>query len=255
VKSSIVKILHPGPASRPREDYCHRPVGTDKRDRQKAGRQARAEAELVAARKAKRRRSIIRFVVSAAVVLGLLFGYTLLFGNDDSGDDGDSATSDTTTPGSQYSNPELADEVLARGAPDIEPPPADTPADALESETLIEGEGEGAAAGDTIVVHYIGNIPDGTVFDQSWERGEPFPVQLGAGSVITGWDEGLVGVKIGEQRRLVLGADNAYGDQANGDIPANSPLAFVVDVVDIQPGEGGAATTVPAAPATTAPAG
>lgn len=229
-------------------------MGTDKRERQKAGRFARAEAELTAARRAKRNRSIIRFVISAVVVLVLLFGWSVLFSDDDSGSDDEAATSDTTaaddttptTAAPDYSNPELAEEVLARGAPEVEPPPEDTAADALETETLIEGEGDEAAAGDTVVVHYIGAIPDGTVFDQSWERGEPFPVQLGTGSVIVGWDEGLIGVKPGEQRRLVIGAENAYGDQANGQIPANSPLAFVVDVIDVQKAEGGSTTTAPA---------
>jgi peptidylprolyl isomerase len=229
----------------PRNRYCHGPVGTDKRDRQKAGRQARAEAEMAAARRAKRNRTIVRFAVSAVVVLALLFGYSQLAGDDDSGSDtsaGDTsdttAAPDTATTAPEYTNPDLAQEVLGREAPDPEPPPADTPADALETSTLIEGEGEGAAAGDQVTVHYIGKVPDGTVFDQSWERGEPFPVTLGAGQVIKGWDEGLVGVKIGERRRLVLGADNAYGDQAAGEIPANSPLAFEVDVIDIQPGTG-----------------
>lgn len=229
-------------------------MGTDKRERQKLGRQARAEAELVAARKSKRNRTVIRFVVSAVVVVGILFGYTVLFGDDDDGDTTEtSGSADTTLPADttpttaapEYTNPELAEEVIARGAPDIEAPPEDTPADALETETLIEGEGDGAASGDSITVHYIGKTPDDNVFDQSWERGEPFTVQLGAGSVIVGWDEGLVGAKVGEQRRLVLGSENAYGDQANGAIPANSPLAFVVDVVDIQPAAGASSTTVP----------
>jgi FKBP-type peptidyl-prolyl cis-trans isomerase len=87
--------------------------------------------------------------------------------------------------------------------------------------------------GDTIVVHYVGTLADGTVFDESWSRGEPFQVTLGEGTVIAGWEEGLLGAEVGERRRLVLGADNAYGDQANGEIPANAPLAFEVDVVDL----------------------
>lgn len=225
-------------------------MGTDKRDRQKAGRAARAEAELIAARKARRRRTIIRFAVSAVVVLALLFGYSLLAGDDDGGgtETSGSATTEAdttaTTAAPEYSNPELAEEVLAREAPDPEPPPADTPADALETETLIEGEGEAAKAGDQLTVHYVGKIPDGTVFDESWSKGQPFPVTIGTGQVIKGWDEGLVGAKIGERRRLVLGADNAYGDQEAGEIPANSPLAFEVDVIDIQPGDA-AATPAP----------
>lgn len=209
---------------------------------------------MAAARKSKRNRAIVRFVVSAVVVLALLFGWSLLA--DDSGDSGDdtatgdtsattAATDDTTTTTAapEYTNPELAEEVLARGAPEIEAPPEDTPADTLESETLIEGEGDAAVAGDSITVHYIGKLSDDTVFDQSWEGGEAFTVEIGTGQVITGWDEGLIGVKIGEQRSLVLGADNAYGDQEAGEIPANSPLSFVVDVVDIQPGTGSTETT------------
>lgn len=225
-------------------------MGTDKRDRQKAGRAARAEAELIAARKSKRRRTIIRFVVSAVVVLALLFGYSLLAGDDDDGgtETSDSATTEAdttaTTAAPEYSDPELAEEVLAREAPDPEPPPADTPADALDTETLIEGEGEAAKAGDQLTVHYVGKISDGTVFDESWSTGQPFPVTIGTGQVIKGWDEGLVGAKIGERRRLVLGADNAYGAQEAGEIPANSPLAFEVDVIDIAPGD--TAATAPA---------
>ena len=60
-------------------------------------------------------------------------------------------------------------------------------------------------------MHYIGYLPDGTVFDQSWDKPQPFTFQLGAGRVIPGWDNGLVGAKIGERRHLVIGADNGYG--------------------------------------------
>ena len=242
-------------------------MGTEKRDRQKTGRLARAEAELIAARKDKRRRSIIRAVVAAAAVVGLLFLWSTVFGGDDDGDT-ETETADDTTPTTTapaYTNPELAEEVLGREAPDPEPPPEDTAADALESETLIEGEGDGAAAGDTIVVHYIGKTPDGNVFDQSWERGEPITVPLGVGQVIPGWDQGLEDVRIGERRRLVIGSDLAYGPEGSSDggIPPDSPLAFEVDVVDIQPGEAPAApgptgadtSATTGAGATTLPAG
>ena len=136
---------------------------------------------------------------------------------------------------SAYSNPRLADEVLAREAPEPAPPPADTPRDALVKEILIEGEGDPASVGQTVVVHYIGALADGSVFDQSWARGDTFPVTLGRGQVIAGWDRGLVGARIGERRRLVMGSDNAYGPRgAGGVIPPNAPLAFEVDVVDIR---------------------
>jgi peptidylprolyl isomerase len=216
-------------------------VGTEKRERQKVGKQARAEAEIIAARRSKTRRTALRVVIGVVVVLAALFAYSALSGDDDdsgTATDETTTTADSTTTTASYSNPELAEEVLGREPPDPEPPPEGTEAAALETETLIEGSGEGAAAGDTVTVHYIGKTPDGNVFDQSWERGETFPVTLGQGQVIPGWDQGLIGAKIGERRRLVIGSENAYGEQGSGDgtIPANSPLAFEVDVVDITQG-------------------
>jgi FKBP-type peptidyl-prolyl cis-trans isomerase FkpA len=208
-------------------------VGTEKRERQRAARLDKISAQATAAKREKTRGTAIRIAVAAVVVLGVLFGVSQLMGDDDSDTE---TSSDTTTPG--YTNPELAEQVLAREAPAPQPPPADTAATALESSTLIEGEGEGAQAGDLVTVHYAGVLSDGTPFDDSWSRGEPFPVTLGAGEVITGWDQGLVGVKIGERRHLVIGADNAYGASGSGSIPPNAPLAFDVDVVDIQPAAG-----------------
>jgi peptidylprolyl isomerase len=219
-------------------------VGTEKRERQRAARLDKISAQATAAKREKTRGTAIRIAVAAVVVLGVLFGVSQLMGDDDSDTEtssGDETSTtlgptDTTTP--EYANPELAEQVLAREAPAPQPPPADTAATALESSTLIEGEGEGAQAGDLVTVHYAGVLSDGTPFDDSWSRGEPFPVTLGAGEVITGWDQGLVGVKIGERRHLVIGADNAYGASGSGSIPPNAPLAFDVDVVDIQPAAG-----------------
>lgn len=228
-------------------------MGTEKRERQKVGKQARAEAEVAAVRRAKTRRTTVRVVIGVVVVLALLFGWSALAGGDDDGDDDTEAADETTTTAAPdettttsapaYTNPELAEEVLGREAPDPAPPPADTPADALEIETITVGEGTGAQPGDIVVAHYVGKTPDGNVFDQSWERGEPItlPAPLGQGGVIPGWDEGLVGAQIGERRRLVIGSDNAYGAEGtpDGSIPPNSPLAFEVDIVDIQPAAAG----------------
>jgi peptidylprolyl isomerase len=219
-------------------------VGTEKRERQKVGKQARAAAEFTAARKAKTRRTAVRVTVAVVVVLAALFAYSALSGDDDGSDTASDETTSTTVADSTtttvtYSNPELAQEVLDREAPDVEPPPENTPADALEKETLIEGDGDAAAAGDQLMVNYAGVTPDGNQFDSSFQEGrDPLPVQLGQGGVIPGWDQGLVGVKIGERVRLVIGSENAYGAQGNSGagIPPNSPLAFVVDVVDIAPG-------------------
>ena len=201
-------------------------------------------AEATAAKRERRRGTAIRIAVAAVVVLGVLFGVSQLMGDDEDSTEtsGDDATSESTTPETttpEFVNPELAEEVLGREPPTPEPPPADTAADALDASTLIEGEGEGAQAGDTITVHYSGVLADGTEFDESWSRGQPFPVTLGQGQVIPGWDEGLIGAKVGERRHLVIGADNAYGAQGSPPaIPANAPLAFDVDVVDIQPAAG-----------------
>jgi len=202
-------------------------------------------AEHTAARKARTRRTAVRVAVAAVLVLAVLFGVSKVMGNDDNADTATSDATTTTTAAEdpnvtatpeQFSNPELAAEVEARGAPTPTPPPADTPADALDISTLIQGEGDGAANDQILTVHYIGYLPDGTVFDQSWERGQPFTFQLGAGKVIKGWDQGLVDAKIGERRHLVIGADNGYGATGAGSsIPPNSPLGFDVDIVDIQP--------------------
>jgi FKBP-type peptidyl-prolyl cis-trans isomerase len=185
--------------------------------------------------------------VAAVLVLALLFSVSKLMGNDDKSDTEASDTTETTGEQApddpnitalpdEFSNPELAAEVEARGAPAPTPPAADTPAGALDTSTLIEGEGDGAENDQILTVHYIGYLPDGTVFDQSWDRGQPFTFQLGAGKVIKGWDNGLAGAKIGERRHLVIGADNGYGASGNPPaIPANSPLGFDVDIVDIQP--------------------
>jgi FKBP-type peptidyl-prolyl cis-trans isomerase len=216
-------------------------VGTEKRERQRQGRQAKSVAEEATARRQKTKRTGVRLGIGLAIVLALAFGYSLLTRDDDSSDNTETADTTTTAAGDQttttvaYSNPDLAAEVLAREPPVPANAAADTPPDAVKVETLIEGQGEGAAAGDTVTVHYVGVLADGTEFDQSWSGGQPFAVEnLGQASVIAGWNEGLVGAKIGERRRLEIGSDKAYGATGNPPtIPANAPLAFEIDVVDI----------------------
>jgi FKBP-type peptidyl-prolyl cis-trans isomerase len=223
-------------------------VATDKRERQRAARLEKTVAEVSAAKRAKARGTAVRIVVAAVVVLAVVFGVSQLMGDDSdsetTADDteatDDSAPEVTEPPEPEYANPELAEEVLARTPPEPEPPAEDTAADAVEITTLTEGEGEGAVEGDTVTVHYVGVLADGTEFDQSWERGQTFPVSpLGQAAVIDGWNEGLIGAKIGERRRLVLGSDKAYGEQGSPPaIPADAPLAFEIDIVDIQAGTG-----------------
>ena len=215
-------------------------MGTEKRERQRLGKQARSEAEQRVAKRQKTKRTGVRLGIGLVIVLAVAFAYSLLTRDDSSdstetGDTTTTAAADATTTTVAYSNPDLAADVLAREPPIPANAAADTPADAVQVETLIQGEGEGAAPGDTVTVHYVGVLADGTQFDESWSSGQPFVVEnLGQASVIPGWNEGLVGAKIGERRRLVIGSDKAYGAAGNPPtIPANAPLAFEIDVVDI----------------------
>ncbi|KKW42066.1 peptidylprolyl isomerase [Candidatus Kaiserbacteria bacterium RIFCSPLOWO2_02_FULL_54_13] len=100
----------------------------------------------------------------------------------------------------------------------------------------VVGTGATAEAGDTVTVHYVGTLTDGTVFDASRPRGdEGFTFTLGAGQVIKGWDQGVAGMKEGGKRVLVIPASLAYGDQAIGNvIPANSTLVFEVELLKAQ---------------------
>ncbi len=90
-------------------------------------------------------------------------------------------------------------------------------------------------AGDVISVHYTGTLADGTKFDSSLDRGEPFTFTLGAGQVIKGWDEGLVGMKVGEKKKLVLPPELAYGKNGYPPvIPPNATLTFDVEIISIK---------------------
>lgn len=219
-------------------EYARAFVGTEKRDRQRAARLDKAIAQNAAAKKSRNRRTAVRVGLATVVIVAVLFGISRLVGDNGTDSASTSKTTQTTslvgaTIPAKFSDPALAREVEARTPPKTTPPPKDTPPGAVEVKTLIKGEGEGARNGDTITVHYVGKLSDGTTFDESWSKKEPFPVALGQGQVIPGWDEGLKGVKIGERRHLIIGADKAYGASAQSRIPANSPLAFDVDVVDI----------------------
>ncbi|MFZ1988021.1 MAG: FKBP-type peptidyl-prolyl cis-trans isomerase [Minisyncoccia bacterium] len=109
--------------------------------------------------------------------------------------------------------------------------------DTLRINDAKVGMGATAEAGDTVTVNYVGALTDGTVFDASQNHGQPFTFTLGSGEVISGWDQGLVGMKEGGQRLLVIPANMAYGDKAVGPIPANSTLVFQVELVKVEKGK------------------
>lgn len=104
----------------------------------------------------------------------------------------------------------------------------------LKIETLKEGTGEAAKKGDTVSVHYTGTLLDGTKFDSSVDRGQPFSFTLGQNRVIQGWELGVLGMKVGEKRKLTIAPELGYGAQSvGGVIPANSTLVFDVELLGI----------------------
>jgi FKBP-type peptidyl-prolyl cis-trans isomerase len=106
----------------------------------------------------------------------------------------------------------------------------------LVVEDVVVGTGEEAVAGKTVSVHYTGKLTNGTVFDSSIPRGEPFKFVLGAGMVIKGWDQGVAGMKVGGKRKLTIPAPLAYGNQevGGGKIPAGSTLVFDVELLAVE---------------------
>ncbi len=107
----------------------------------------------------------------------------------------------------------------------------------LVEKNLIVGTGATAKAGDEVEVNYVGELyTNGKIFDSSWKDtpGKAFgPFQLGAGAVIPGWDQGLVGMKVGGRRELIIPPSLAYGKKGSGAIPPNATLIFVVDLLSV----------------------
>lgn len=101
-------------------------------------------------------------------------------------------------------------------------------------EDIKIGTGAEAKAGNTISVHYVGTLVNGTKFDSSLDRGQPLSFTLGIGQVIKGWDEGVAGMKIGGKRKLTIPPELAYGARAIGSIPSNSTLIFEVELLGVR---------------------
>jgi peptidylprolyl isomerase len=103
----------------------------------------------------------------------------------------------------------------------------------LQTKEIVTGTGAEAKTGDAVTVNYVGALySNGKVFDASWKRNEPFAFTLGKGQVIPGWDKGIVGMKVGGRRELIIPAELAYGKAGRPpSIPPNSPLIFIVDLL------------------------
>ena len=108
-----------------------------------------------------------------------------------------------------------------------------TGATKLEIVDLTVGTGATAVNGDTVTVNYVGTLTNGTKFDSSIDRGQPFTFVLGAGRVIAGFDQGIVGMKVGGKRKLTIPPSLGYGINPQGTIPGNSTLIFEVDLLSI----------------------
>ena len=103
---------------------------------------------------------------------------------------------------------------------------------------LVEGRGASPAPGDRVEVHYTGWLEDGTKFDSSVDRGQPFVFPLGQGRVIKGWDEGVATMKVGGKRKFIIPAHLAYGDRgAGGAIPPGATLIFEAELLGINPAD------------------
>lgn len=123
---------------------------------------------------------------------------------------------------------------MANDKPTITIPAGNAPAGLVKND-LIVGTGDEAVSGRNVSVHYVGVAwSNGRQFDASWDRNEPFEFRLGAGQVISGWDEGVAGMRIGGRRELTIPPHMGYGSRgAGGVIKGNETLVFVVDLLNV----------------------
>ena len=152
------------------------------------------------------------------------------------GSDDSSTTSDSTAASTEEAAaPKEADASKEKTKPKVTPPKGAPPKE-LEINDLEEGTGAAAKAGDTVTVQYVGaNYKTGKEFDASWDRGEPFPFELGAGMVIPGWEQGIEGMKVGGRRELIIPPELGYGSAGSPPaIPPNETLIFIVDLEAVE---------------------
>ena len=151
------------------------------------------------------------------------------------GSDDSTSTASSSTASTEESEAPAEGEAAKKTAPKVTVPNG-APPKSTTTKDLEEGTGVAAKAGDVVSVNYVGvNYKTGKEFDASWARGEPFTFTLGGGEVISGWDEGIEGMKVGGRRELIIPPNHAYGSTgAPPAIPPNETLVFVVDLEAIE---------------------
>ncbi|MEA2974455.1 MAG: hypothetical protein QOG82_2913 [Actinomycetota bacterium] len=222
-----------------------------KRDRQRAARQAKIEAELAARKRAARQRQAI----IGGAIFAVLAAVVLIVNRGDDGKTVESTTTSTTslgtansvgTPpttagvvaGSAAGKPCVArSQPLPEGAPEVDvevgPPPA-----ALVSKDIVVGTGAAVPAGATVTVNYIGvSCSTGVIFDSSYKSNPPTPATFSLSGVIPGWSQGIPGMNVGGKRLLGIPPDMAYGNDGspNGTFAPQETLWFVVEMLDFKP--------------------
>jgi peptidylprolyl isomerase len=162
-------------------------------------------------------------------------------GDDDDGDGGNGAppAAGEQTETAEPSPAEQREALKDTGTKPNIPRPSGSPPRRLVKDDIVRGTGPPAKPGDTLTVQYAGvTFSTGEEFDASWNSGQPFTFELGAGRVIPGWDAGMVGMRRGGRRMLTIPPEQAYGAQGtpDGSIGPNETLVFVVDLLAIAPG-------------------
>ena len=203
----------------------------------KAEKRAEAKVAKARARAMRKRRQALTVGGAAVLVLALLVGLILWIGHSRSHPSAATASASVAaSPSPSVAESSAAFPPVPAGAdPALSKKPVVTKGagavSKLTTTTLIQGAGAAVQSGQTLTVNYVGvTYANGKEFDSSWSRSQAFSFQVGAGSVIKGWDQGLIGVKVGSRVQLDIPADLAYGNHPSGTQPAGT-LRFVVDVL------------------------
>lgn len=203
----------------------------------KAEKRAEAKVAKARARAMQKRRQALAVGGTAVAVLALMVGLIAWIGSTSPSPNPTAATAAATADASPApAEPAAAFPPVPEGAdPALSKKPVVTKGTGtvtkLKTTTQIKGTGAAVQSGQTVNVNYVGvTYADGKEFDSSWSRSQPFSFEVGAGNVIQGWDQGLLGVTVGSRVQLDIPAGLAYGDKPAGGQPAGT-LRFVVDVL------------------------